>query len=78
MLALLLASLPVALAATQTVKVGDGGALKFTPHTITGQVGDTIEFQWSSAGHSVTQSTFDKPCAPVNGGIFSGFLSTVR
>ncbi|KAL2432883.1 hypothetical protein ABEF95_004124 [Exophiala dermatitidis] len=55
-----------------SVVVGPG--LKFTPDTVTAAKGDWIEFTFGS-GHSVAQSTFDKPCVPLgNGaGVYSGF-----
>ncbi|KAL2432853.1 hypothetical protein ABEF95_015549 [Exophiala dermatitidis] len=55
-----------------SVMVGPG--LKFTPDTVTAAKGDWIEFTFGS-GHSVAQSTFDKPCVPLSNGagVYSGF-----
>ncbi|KAF7295412.1 hypothetical protein MIND_01080800 [Mycena indigotica] len=71
------ATLPVlASAADILVQVGAGGKLAFSPTNITAQVGDTIHFQFQGKNHSVTQSTFGKPCeiqtTPAQG-IDSGF-----
>jgi plastocyanin len=71
-LALLLPLLPLALAATHTVTLGDDSKLAFAPDTVTAAVGDTIIFEFYPGGHSVAQSTFGAPCQPSPGGIFSG------
>lgn len=72
-----------ALAASTTVhvvKVGNSnGTLAFSPNNVTAAVGDMVQFQFAPANHSVAQSTFDQPCAPVSQnsnvtGIFSGFM----
>ena len=63
--------------ATITVAVGKGG-LKFTPAEITAKQGDRIIFEFYPGGHSVAESTFDKPCEALMGsssfysGIFPG------
>ncbi|EJD46046.1 hypothetical protein AURDEDRAFT_113763 [Auricularia subglabra TFB-10046 SS5] len=49
------------------VAVGEGG-LKFVPESVTANVGDTIVFSFVGGNHSVTQSTFDVPCAAMAGG----------
>lgn len=69
------ALLPVAgaLAATQSVTVGDGGKLEFNPPSITAAVGDIIEFEFKSKNHTVSQSTFAQPCQFKSGGVDSGF-----
>ncbi|CAL1705293.1 unnamed protein product [Somion occarium] len=77
-----LAVLPlVGLAVAQqnlVVKVGDAGALTFTPPSITINDGDSVSFQFLSKNHTVTQSTFASPCSPMTNadgtpGIDSGF-----
>ncbi|KAF9265513.1 hypothetical protein L218DRAFT_859912 [Marasmius fiardii PR-910] len=70
--------LPVAgaLAAVQTVTVGDGSKLLFDPPSVTAAVGDTIKFEFKSKNHSVTQSTFDAPCVFKANGVDSGFQLT--
>lgn len=62
----------------QTVTVGDNNALAFSPDTITAAVGSSIEFVFFPPIHSVTQSTFESPCAPLaNGtGFWSGAFTT--
>lgn len=47
-------------AATVQVQVGAGG-LKFTPQTVTIQIGDTVQWNWADNGHS---STSGVPGAP--------------
>jgi plastocyanin len=61
---------------THEVKVGSNG-LKFEPDTLTASPGDLINFHFYAANHSVAQSSFDKPCQPLDGGngIFSGFFA---
>ncbi|CAL1717089.1 unnamed protein product [Somion occarium] len=77
-------------AATYTVTVGidetDGQpGLGFDPTTIRPAVGDTITFTFQLPGyiknpsvsqHSATQSTFDNPCTPKEGGFDTGVQST--
>lgn len=61
-----------AAAANHVVKVGDGG-LKFSPESTTAAVGDTVEFHFYPMAHSVAQSSFAKPCEPLNStSFFSG------
>ncbi|KAJ6536176.1 hypothetical protein B0H19DRAFT_897661, partial [Mycena capillaripes] len=45
--------------------------LTFSPSNITAKAGDTVNFQFLSNNHSVTQSSFASPCTP--GGLDSGF-----
>ncbi|KAJ7905791.1 hypothetical protein B0H14DRAFT_2301620, partial [Mycena olivaceomarginata] len=50
--------------------------LAFSPTNVTAAVGDTIQFQFQSKNHSVTQSTFANPCQIQTSpslGIDSGF-----
>jgi plastocyanin len=62
------------------VNVGNLNAeLIFEPDTVLALVGDIINFHFYPINHSVAQSSFDKPCQPLEGGvgqipIFSGFL----
>ncbi|KAI0332623.1 hypothetical protein GY45DRAFT_1273717 [Cubamyces sp. BRFM 1775] len=76
------ALLPVGAALAQqtiTVKVGENGTLTYNPNSVTAQNGDTIQFQFLSKNHTVTQSTFAAPCSNItdgNGlvtGVDSGF-----
>ena len=62
------------------VNVGNGeGALIFEPDTVIASVGDLVNFYFYPINHSVAQSSFEKPCQPLSGGvghapIFSGFF----
>ncbi|KAI0820188.1 Cupredoxin [Trametes gibbosa] len=65
------ALLPVGLAlaqTTHTIKVGGNGTLTYDPSSITANNGDTIQFQFLSKNHTVTQSTFAAPCSNVTDG----------
>lgn len=57
---------------THSVVAGLGG-LVFSPDNIVAQVGEIVEFHYLPKNHSVVQSSFDKPCVPLDGGFFSGF-----
>ncbi|TAQ85378.1 hypothetical protein B7494_g6298 [Chlorociboria aeruginascens] len=52
--------------------------LQYDPSSLTDVApGDTVEFSFFPANHSVTQSSFAAPCAPLaGGGFFSGFQPT--
>lgn len=57
------------------VVVGKDNANVYDPPSISNvQNGDTIKFRFVSKSHSVTQSTFDKPCTPRQPGVDSGFF----
>jgi len=63
------------------VRVGSSnGTLAYFPNNLKAAVGDMIQFQFAPANHTVTQSTFDQPCAPINmfnknvTGFYSGFM----
>ncbi|KAI8723567.1 Phytocyanin domain-containing protein [Fusarium sp. LHS14.1] len=72
---LLFSLIPAAYAAVHKVKVGDGG-LTFSPADLKAAVGDTVEFHFYKGTHSVAQSSFDKPCEPLNStSFFSGDFS---
>ncbi|KAJ4365859.1 hypothetical protein N0V83_008481 [Neocucurbitaria cava] len=53
--------------------------LHFEPENVVAEPGDLIEFSFLPKNHSVVQSSFDEPCAPLSSssgtttGIFSGF-----
>ncbi|GLB34675.1 hypothetical protein LshimejAT787_0202400 [Lyophyllum shimeji] len=71
-----LAAAAVASAANVNVLVGDGGALAFSPSSVTAAAGDTVIFEFRGKNHSVTQSTFANPCTPMStpsAGVNSGF-----
>jgi len=69
-----LAVLPFVSAAVYQVTVGAEGKLTFDPPAFGARAGDQVTFTFVSKNHTVTQSTFDKPCTPAYGGINSGFV----
>ncbi|KAJ2906362.1 hypothetical protein MKZ38_002078 [Zalerion maritima] len=60
-------------AAHHEVAVGKDG-LTYTPEDLVATVGDTITYHFYAKNHSVTQSSFQEPCKPLEGGVFSGFV----
>ncbi|CAN9215385.1 unnamed protein product [Alternaria alternata] len=61
--------------ANQIIPVIVGGPQDtFIPNTVTAAVGDIIQFQFSNGNHTVTQSTADTACTPMEGGIHSGHI----
>jgi len=60
------------------------GDLVFEPETINAKVGEMVQFQFYPKNHSVAQSSFDNPCAPISegpsssgnssAGFYSGFM----
>lgn len=50
------------------------GSLNFGPKDVTAAKDDTITFTFYPRNHSVAQSSFDKPCAPIDNAVFSGFI----
>ncbi|KAJ7866125.1 hypothetical protein B0H13DRAFT_1636817, partial [Mycena leptocephala] len=56
------------------VLVGANNSDIFSPSNISAKVGDVVTFQFVSKNHSVTQTSFAKPCsALLAGGVDSGF-----
>lgn len=55
-------------------------SLIYSPNNIKAAVGDMVQFQFVAGNHTVTQSTFDQPCQPINNiqknvtGFHSGFM----
>ena len=68
-----LIALPLSLAKTITIGVGEGG-LVFKPESVTADVGDLLDFHFYPKNHSVVQGTFSSPCQPLAGGAYSGFM----
>jgi plastocyanin len=67
----------VAVAEMHTVAVSNKtGALVFVPDSIKAAEGDTVMFKFWPKNHSVAQSTFAKPCDPMDKGFWSGFVPT--
>ena len=59
---------------THTVVAGLAG-LHFDPDNVVANIGDIVEYHYLPKNHSVVQSSFDKPCVPINNqAIFSGFV----
>ena len=56
------------------VDVGKYGKNKFDPSDIQELPGTTIQFKFHHTNHSVVESSFDKPCVPLEGGFSSGFI----
>jgi plastocyanin len=56
---------------SQTIKieVGEGG-LQFDPSSTTANVGDTLEYHFYGAKHSVIQGNYDSPCTPSSSSAF--------
>jgi plastocyanin len=48
-------------AATFQVQIAPGGALTFSPSSVTIHVGDTVQWTWASSGHSSTSGTPGHP-----------------
>lgn len=72
-LAFLASALTTVLAETFVVTVGKDASLLFEPTNVAAKVGDVIAFQFMSKNHTVTQSTFDNPCAAKADGVDSGY-----
>ncbi|EED22312.1 conserved hypothetical protein [Talaromyces stipitatus ATCC 10500] len=62
------------------VQVGLNGSLEFSPNSIQANPGEVVQFQFMAKNHSVVQSAFSDPCAPINTvmsnvtGFKSGFM----
>ncbi|KAI1373736.1 Cupredoxin [Hypoxylon crocopeplum] len=59
--------------ATHTVIVGGAAGLVYTPSEIQAAIGDMVIFEFMSANHTASQSTFATPCKLMEGGMDSGF-----
>jgi plastocyanin len=52
----------------------------FSPDKVTAPVGSIVQFQFMGGNHTVTQSTFDRPCVPISSvnssatGFHSGYV----
>ncbi|KAI4169629.1 MAG: hypothetical protein LQ343_005568 [Gyalolechia ehrenbergii] len=65
---------PMAKGKVHKVIVGGEAGLIFSPNSIMAAAGDMVEFTFMSQNHTVTQSTFPKPCVKMQGGADSLFL----
>lgn len=59
---------------THTVIVGGDAGLVYVPPYLSAAPGDIVHFVFHKQNHSVTQSTFDKPCNRLETGEDSGLL----
>ncbi|OAL04075.1 hypothetical protein IQ06DRAFT_314756 [Phaeosphaeriaceae sp. SRC1lsM3a] len=46
----------------------------FVPNSVVAAVGDVVQFQFSNGNHTVTQSTADAACKPMEAGVHSGHI----
>src|SRR5262245_25847696 len=60
-------------ATTHDVWVGGTAGLVYSPEFIMASVGDVVTFHFAPKNHTLTQSTFDAPCAVMAGGTASSF-----
>ena len=59
------------------VTVGGKAGLIYSPKSVMAAPGDIINFTFMEKNHTVTQSTFDKPCVRMAGGACSGFKANL-
>ncbi|CAE7206765.1 unnamed protein product [Rhizoctonia solani] len=59
---------------THKVTVGAWGKLQYDPEYVHAKIGDYIEFEFHPKNHTVTESSFDKPCTAIDGGFRTGFV----
>ncbi|XDG06708.1 hypothetical protein ABKA04_006323 [Annulohypoxylon sp. FPYF3050] len=60
------------------IDVGFDGNLVFNPNNVTELVGTVLEFEYNPQNHSIVQSSFDKPCQPLDGGFAAPFVPTMQ
>ncbi|KAF8693200.1 hypothetical protein RHS03_08391, partial [Rhizoctonia solani] len=59
---------------THKVTVGAWGQLRYNPEFVHAKVGDYIKFEFHPKNHTVTESSFGKPCSAIDGGFRTGFV----
>ncbi|KIY51952.1 hypothetical protein FISHEDRAFT_36092 [Fistulina hepatica ATCC 64428] len=59
-------------ATTHYITIGYDSNLIYEPAFITADVGDVVHFEVAARNHTVTQSTLEVPCTPLEGGFTSG------
>lgn len=59
------------------ITVGGPAGFVYTPDTIQAAVGDMVKFNFMSKNHTVTQSSFAKPCVKMASGHDSGFMANL-
>ncbi|KAG8734485.1 hypothetical protein FRC12_018514 [Ceratobasidium sp. 428] len=52
---------------THKVTVGAWGKLRYDPQYVHAKVGDYVKFEFHPKNHTVTESSFDEPCTPLEG-----------
>ncbi|KAI0329849.1 hypothetical protein GY45DRAFT_1324449 [Cubamyces sp. BRFM 1775] len=65
---------PVTRGAVHNVTVGGPGILKYDPAFVNADPGDLVVFTFKQKNHTVTQSSLDSPCTPLEGGFDSSFV----
>ncbi|KAI0637403.1 Cupredoxin [Trametes polyzona] len=65
---------PISRGAVHNVTVGGPGILKYDPQFVNADPGDVVIFTFKQKNHTVTQSSLDSPCAPLQDGFDSGFV----
>lgn len=63
---------PTAFSVDHQVIVGGPGQFSFQPSSLKAQIGDTVTFQFRQSNHTVTQSSFPKPCEALSSTSTSG------
>ncbi|KAH7035627.1 Cupredoxin [Microdochium trichocladiopsis] len=58
------------------IDVGFDGKLVFNPNNVAELTGTVVEFSYLPKNHSIVQSSFDKPCQPLDGGFSAPFFPT--
>ncbi|RYP13727.1 hypothetical protein DL765_006743 [Monosporascus sp. GIB2] len=51
-----------------------GQQVVFVPNVVKASVGDVVQFQFSAGNHTVTQSSADAACVPLQSGVHSGHI----
>ncbi|KAI1394040.1 uncharacterized protein F4822DRAFT_424506 [Hypoxylon trugodes] len=70
-------TLPVGGIRKTHIDVGaSNGSIIFSPNNITELVGTVLEFSYNPKNHSIVQSSFDKPCQPLESGFAAPFVAT--
>ncbi|KAG9074059.1 hypothetical protein FRC06_010969 [Ceratobasidium sp. 370] len=59
---------------THYVTVGAYGELRYDPEYVYARPGDLIKFEFHPKNHTVTESSFYRPCRSLHGGFDTGFV----
>lgn len=52
--------------------------LRYNPQTVHARAGDMVEFNFRANAHTVTQSSFEKPCEALKGGFKTGLQTNTK